>query len=52
MPRAGRYFDGDTTAWLLQEMADNWDKGLALSKAYSYPDLRWVWGPGCAGRQV
>ncbi|PSC70915.1 Random slug 5 [Micractinium conductrix] len=35
----GRYFDGDTTAWLLQEMADNRDKGLALSKAYSYPDL-------------
>ena len=36
------YFDSDTCHWLLREMEDNRDKSLALSKAYSYPDLRWV----------
>lgn len=35
----GSYFDTDTTGWLLREMGDNRDKSLALSKAYSYPDL-------------
>ncbi|KAI7844799.1 hypothetical protein COHA_001679 [Chlorella ohadii] len=34
-----RYFDADTCHWLLREMEDNRDKSLALSKAYSYPDL-------------
>lgn len=37
-----RYFDGHTCSWLLREMGDNRDKGLALSKAYSYPCLRRV----------
>lgn len=35
----GRYFDGTTATWLLREMEDNRNKGLALAKAYSYPDL-------------
>jgi hypothetical protein len=39
-----RYFDAPTTAWLLREMEDNRDKGLAASKAYSFPQLRWVGG--------
>ena len=39
-----RYFAPPTAAWLLREMADNRQKGLALTKAYSYPDLRWVGG--------
>ena len=36
-----RYFDAATCHWLLREMEDNRNKGLAVSKAYSYPDLRW-----------
>jgi hypothetical protein len=40
----GRYFPPPTTAWLLREMADNRQKGLAVTKAYSYPDLRWAGG--------
>ena len=39
-PRCCSYFDGDTCHWLLREMEDNRNKSLALSKAYSYPDLR------------
>ena len=39
-----RYFAPPTAAWLLREMADNRQKGLALTKAYSYPDLRWAGG--------
>ncbi|KAL4428215.1 hypothetical protein ABPG75_002304 [Micractinium tetrahymenae] len=35
----GRYFDADTTAWLLREMGENRNKSVALSKAYSFPDL-------------
>lgn len=41
-----RYFDPLTCAWLLREMGDNRDKGRALAKAYSYPDLR------CGGGQA
>ena len=43
----GRYFDGPTTAWLLREMGDNRQKGLALTKAYSYPELRWAGASYC-----
>lgn len=41
-----RYFDADTTAWLLREMGENRNKSVALSKAYSYPDLRSGLGAG------
>lgn len=44
-----RHFDPETATWLMNEMAENREKALALSKAYSYQDLAALaHGPGDA----
>ncbi|KAI3428661.1 hypothetical protein D9Q98_007484 [Chlorella vulgaris] len=47
-----RYFDAETTHWLLREMEDNRDKELANSKAYSYPELSKLATAGQAASDV